>query len=466
MALSRGRRIVAVLGAIALALAIVTYALWRAIAPAPADSAPLDPAQAAKAQQFIALLDLDDIDAAYAMLAPATRDKLPATELRTIWVALPAKLGDRGPDGAPRGERLGESQFIAIALPFRAMTLDARVHFNAQGEINGFRLVPALFASAAPPPADAPYREIAVTVSRAAHVELPGTLTLPRGDGPFPAAVLVHGSGPHDRDETIGPNKPFVDLARGLAARGIAVLRYDKRTYVDAARFAGDYTVNDEVVDDAVSAVAMLRARDDIHASRVFVIGHSLGGMMAPRIAREMSAVAGIVLLAAPARPLDAVVEAQVRDFAALDGDVTREELEAIAAVTRARELLTKVTRGERVEGKLLLDLPATYWHDLAAYDALAVTAEIPQRVLILQGGRDLQVSPRDDFARWQARFRDDTRVTTQQFPTLNHLFMVATERPSLAEYQQPGHVDDAVIAAISDWLAGVPAMTSATPAR
>src|SRR5690606_19348563 len=127
---------------------------------------------------------------------------------------------------------------------------------------------------------------------------LPGTLALPKGKAPgagFPAVVLVHGSGPQDRDETVGANRPFLDIARGLAAQGIAVLRYDKRTQARPQDFAaGDYTVDDETTNDAITAVAALGAAEGIDPDRIHVLGHSQGAMLAPRIAAHSGHVAGL----------------------------------------------------------------------------------------------------------------------------------------------------------------------------
>lgn len=145
---------------------------------------------------------------------------------------------------------------------------------------------------------------------------LPGVVTLPAGKGPFPAVVLVAGSGPQDMDESIGPNKPFRDIAMGLAVQGVASLRYDKRTYVYGARIAGDdlFTVDQEVTDDAVSAARMVATQPTVNPRREFVLGHSLSAMMGPRIGGRDPALAGLIMLAAPARSLLAVSAQQVRE--------------------------------------------------------------------------------------------------------------------------------------------------------
>lgn len=149
---------------------------------------------------------------------------------------------------------------------------------------------------------------------------LPGTLTLPKGDGPFPAVVLIHGSGPNDRDETIYENKPFRDIAQTLAQNGIAVYRYDKRTYVYGKDMVSDVslTLNEETVIDAAEAVRLLKTREEIDADRVFVLGHSLGGQALPRIHAALTSVensaAGYIFLAAPARNL-AIITREQYDF-------------------------------------------------------------------------------------------------------------------------------------------------------
>lgn len=141
---------------------------------------------------------------------------------------------------------------------------------------------------------------------------LPATLTMPVGPGPAAAVVLVHGSGPGDRDATVGQIKQFKDLALGLASRGIAVLRYDKRTRVHASlmRDLSGFTVKDESIDDAVAAVQVLRSTSGVDPNRIVVLGHSMGGMLVPRIAAAGPPAAGFVVMAGAARPIpQAVVE-------------------------------------------------------------------------------------------------------------------------------------------------------------
>jgi hypothetical protein len=172
---------------------------------------------------------------------------------------------------------------VVNGCQFEKAALNAMLSFDAENKIAGMNITPrtpAAVTSAAP--ASTRFTEESVTVG-AGEWALPGTLSMPLN--PIAAAiVLVHGSGPSDRDETVGPNKPFRDLAWGLADRGIAVLRYEKRTHQYAGKMAGnrDLTVREETTEDAILAAAPLRAHDRIDPKRVFILGHSLVRVIQP----------------------------------------------------------------------------------------------------------------------------------------------------------------------------------------
>src|SRR5262249_49102198 len=151
-------------------------------------------------------------------------------------------------------------------LAYERGNLEATLTTGADGKVEGFLIQPA-----APPPAatrsDLPSRE--VKFAPAHRGELPGTLLLPKGRGPFPAVVFVHGSGPNDREEAVGGTRVSRDLADGLADRGIASLRYEKRTKARPEDYRGAYTVDDETTDDAVAAAAFLRTQAEIDPKRI-----------------------------------------------------------------------------------------------------------------------------------------------------------------------------------------------------
>ena len=286
-----------------------------------------------------------------------------------------------------------------------------------------------------------------------APLALGATLTMPHGRGPFPAVVLVAGSGPNDRDETIGSNKPFRDIAEGLAEHGIAVLRYDKRTKAHPEAFIGKpYTIDDEVTYDAVAAVELLRKQSGIDPSRVFVLGHSLGAQMAPRIARRDPHVAGLILIAAPAHPLLDEMLRQLHYIASLDPTHAK-LLDAQAAMVETQRAQLAKLDASHPDAAGPLGLPASYWSSLRDGDPIATAKKLDVPMLILQGDGDYQISPQDDFPRWQAAFAHDPRVTLHEYPGLSHLMMPAGNPPSPADYAKPGHVDGRVIADIAAWI-------------
>ena len=314
-----------------------------------------------------------------------------------------------------------------------------------------------------PAPADPGYvkagtfRETDVTVG-AGEWALPGTLAMPAGEGKHPALVLVHGSGPNDRNETIGANAPFRDLARGLASKGVAVLRYDKRTLVHGAKIVSApdrFTVKEETVDDALEAVALLARTPGIDTARIFVLGHSLGGMLIPRVASHARAtnVAGYIVMAGTARPLQDVYLDQVRYLLALDGEITPSEQAKLAEIERQNaRLVDPAQLANASAADLPLGLPAAYWKDLEGYRPAEAAKAIERPVLILQGERDYQVTMAD-FALWKTALGSKPNVTFRTYPGLNHLFIAGEGTSSPAEYSAAGHVAQAVIDDIAAWV-------------
>ena len=283
---------------------------------------------------------------------------------------------------------------------------------------------------------------------------LPGTLALPAGAGPFPAVVLVHGSGANDRDETIGPNKPFKDLALGLASRGIAVLRYDKRSKVHGAKLAAvaDFTVKQEVVDDVLDAVRVLRGNPKIDRARVFVIGHSLGGWLIPRIGAADPALAGLVVMAGPARSLEDAILDQTRYLAMADGTITPDEQGRIDAAVALDARVKALTPADAKNPGIIFGAPASYWLDLRGYDAPSAAKGVKPRLLVLQGERDYQVTMAE-FERWKTSLAGRASVTLRSYPDLNHLFMAGRGKSVPSEYETPGHVAEAVVTDIAAWI-------------
>ncbi|MGV8960641.1 MAG: alpha/beta fold hydrolase [Stenotrophomonas sp.] len=411
-------------------------------------------ALAAETPQTIATRLLDQLDAgnyasAEAGFTAEMAAAVPAATLKTIWESLPAQMGAATGRGEPQTSTHQGMSVVVIRLRFANGELDTQTVVDDQDRIAGFRITPVAPSQAAAPAADAGFHEIEFSVP-GKQGALPGTLAMPDGAGPFPAVVLVHGSGPQDRDQTIGPNRPFLDLARGLAAQGIAVLRYEKRSKARPQDFAGgNFTIDDETTNDAVAAVAALAKTPGIDARHLFVLGHSQGGMLGPRIARQSGKLSGLILLAAPARSLLTILPEQNRYLFLQDGQISSEEqafldkLDAqIAAVRGTGEVATQDSP---------LGVPAHYWRSFEPVNPVADAQALPLPLLLLQGGRDFQVTD-SDWQLWKAGLHDP-RFSFRHYPALNHLGIAGEGRGTLQEYQQPGQVSAQLIDDVAGWI-------------
>jgi alpha-beta hydrolase superfamily lysophospholipase len=405
---------------------------------------------ASTATTLLDRLDAGKFDDAVAEFGPEMKSAVPAEKLRQVWASLPAQFGTATGRGEAEISEQGGATLVQIRLHYAHGELVAKVALGADGKIIGFLIQPAPPPAAPAPAADASYREIDFAVG-SGETSLPGTLALPNGEGPFPAVVLVHGSGPQDRDETIGANRPFLDIARGLAEHGIAVLRYEKRTKVRPQDYAdGKYTVDDETTNDAVAAVAALSNAPSIDPKRIYVLGHSQGGLMAPRVAARSGHVAGLILLAAPARPILDLLSEQNHHLAKLDGKVSPEEQQFLDDLDHR---IARVRSGGDVPvTDTPMNLPAAYWRSVDSVDPIAEAKPLRQPMLLLQGGRDMQVVDAD-WQRWQSAYGHDSRATFKHYPALNHLAIAGSGPGTVAEYNTPGHVDATLIADLAAWI-------------
>jgi dienelactone hydrolase len=417
---------------------------------------------------------------------------LSAERLAQAWDTISAMAGGefRSAGKATVTEVQG-NHVVRIDCDFDGSTVPATISIDSEGHVAGFFLgQPQPKKPWSPPDYADPssFEEYPVAVGQE-PMKLTGILTLPKvknaGETPTPpgmnagetpalqgkkaggtpalpggwaAVVLVQGSGPTDQDETIGPNKPFRDLAWGLASKGVAVLRYNKRTFQYPASFKGQFTVEEESIADARAGVALLAARPEVDPHRIFVVGHSLGAMLAPRIAKGDPQVAGIVIMAGNTRPLEDLIVEQVKYQASLAGKPTPETERAIADAEKSAAQIRNVSLAPAdTVNALGNSIPGSYFLDLRAYDPAKTAAGLTVPILVLQGERDCQVRMAD-YEGWKQALSGQPRASFHLYPNLYHLFMPvpASDTTALstpADYLQPGHVSSEVVADIASWI-------------
>ena len=282
--------------------------------------------------------------------------------------------------------------------------------------------------------------------------ELKGVVTTPDNTDDYPVVVLVQGSGASDFDETVGANRPFKELAHGLAEKGIASIRINKRLYQKPVLMHDQLTIWDEYMDDIYAAIDYAKANV---SENVYVIGHSQGGMSAPKIALDND-LKGIVMMAGSIRGLeDIVLDQNTATLETMD-EYSDKEKKQILKATQDGVAAVKALTEESTEP--VLGIPAQYWlslRDLDAENILKNRLDIP--VLILQGTADFQVYMDKDFEYMKSVLGHKENITFKSYDGLNHLFMPQS-LPGVAdvtEYAAENHIPQYVIDDIADFIKG-----------
>lgn len=280
-----------------------------------------------------------------------------------------------------------------------------------------------------------------------------GVLTLPAGEGPHPAAVLMHGSGPGTRDLDVGPNKVFREEAWGMAARGVAVLRYDKRSTAHAARYRAlrrAPTLDEEFTEEGVSAVRFLQATPGVDPRRVYLVGHSQSTTFTGKVA-NLTGAAGVVQIAASARPAHVVIREQVEYSLSLtetDSAKRREARWMLDGVARMADPATPDTA-------MVLGFPVSYWRATGPEDGMREVETMLARggrALVAHGGRDYLVTDAD-FALWRQRFEGRPGITLRRYADLNHLMQPGVGRMKPVEYNERRQVSEELIRDVAEWI-------------
>ena len=292
---------------------------------------------------------------------------------------------------------------------------------------------------------------------------LKGLLTLPEGQGPFPAVVLVHGSGSSNMDEKVGKLTPFKDIAQGLAQRGVACIRYDKRSYAHGLKMVLDkkhpITVREETIDDALLAARLLRSDRRIDPERVFLAGHSMGAMLAPRIECQGGDFRGLILLAGSPRRLEEILLEQTREIlAGMKGFPRAIAGKQLAQLEQSFRGLYDLTDEEARQKKMGGGTTLYYFKEMGQPTVAQWLAMTRKPMLIVQGEKDVQVKAHVDFARYQQLLGDRENVTFKLYPGLNHCFVPArfdSIADAKKEFTPERPIGPEVLDDIADWIKG-----------
>lgn len=401
------------------------------------------PKQIAKA--FVEAIFNKQYDTAISYIDSSIQNKMPPVLLGQITNSMVQKNGDFKKVVDVNQQQAGGYLNCIVNTVFEKNSELIRTVFNSNNKIIGFFLVPHRKNQETD---DAPN---AYNI-KSGNLTLPGTLLIAKDNNQKKLVILVHGSGANDRDETLGQLKPFKDLAQGLLKAGISTYRYDKRTFVAPKSLPKNFTVDDVVTNDVLNIIHYFNNNDTFQNYKLYVIGHSLGAFMAPRIAKKAKGVVnGVVMMAGPARPIQ---------------DLILEQLTYLDSLTPSKELDEKLKEVKRqihyMHGKafnqnspsdsLLSKQQASFWLSFNAYKPLEVIKSINTPFLILQGEKDYQVRMAD-FNLWKRATKGMSNISFKSYPGLSHLFMQSNGTPSPKDYEGEKHIPSQVINDIASWI-------------
>ncbi|KAJ5760681.1 hypothetical protein N7520_007837 [Penicillium odoratum] len=355
---------------------------------------------------------------------------------------------------------------VKVPLKFQRAEFGMLLQMTPMGSLVGLRFLPSTTLGLAigwqmPCYADHGVREFEITLGKR-DFKVVGTLCLPNATEEqdkipkFPCVIFLAGSGPCDRDSTVEENRPFKDLAWGLASQGIASIRFDKvtRTYPKAFHNRKNMTLTDEYVEHTVDAVLQCQNHPNILPNRVFVLGHSLGAVAAPIIAAMDASVAGCIIMAAPAEPIYRCLIRQLRYIQSLDGPEAPYLSKRIDEAQLHADLADSNQLTLSTPAKLLpFGIGPSYWLDYRKFNPIETAISIKKPILIMQGGRDYQVTVQDDYQQWHTALHGKQNVQFHLYDQLNHLFIAGNGPSTPLEYCVPGNIDEQVIIDIAKWV-------------
>jgi hypothetical protein len=421
----------------------------------------------ARALKMFELLRLEDYQGVTRNFE-ATIATMKAPQLAELWQRTSQIVGTFLGVKNSSVERTPVGELVTIEAMFQHSDLDIKFSFDERHRVIGFGYNQAKAKYSLPSyasPSDADEKELTL---QSGEYALPAILSLPKTSDAlfgkrFPVALLLHGRGAQDKDRSDGAYKLNKDMALGLARRGVATYRYDKRMrlYQVKDEDVSRYTVNEETVIDAAAAVAELRrlAREyPIDSTRIIIVAPTIAAMTLPRILRADSLafpraapVAGAVTMALNYLKLHELMMPQFEHFFAKDGLTTSELQQKQSIERRVRTVESDSLSLKTTVYDLPYGIPPSYWLDLRSYNHVEAIANLRLPILALFAEQDFDVSFADNALQWKERFADNPMVQWKSYPHLFHFF--AEGDGTLRDYDRAGNVSENVIADIAAWI-------------
>jgi len=372
--------------------------------------------------------------------------------LKKLFDGISSQVGSLQSFDTIPGHSIDKSKINQYIAHFTKQTLTLQIASNDSSKIIGFYLLPLAQSYKTPQYAiSSKIQERKVGIP-SGSIKLTGVFTTPivNDKKKFPLVIFVGGSGPTDEDETMEAEKPFKDISLGLAIQGISSLRFTKRTSTYPDKFKDkSYTINDEYLEDVKNAILFAKTLDDIDSLKIFILGHSQGGMLAPLLLKQNTLLAGAILLEANARPIEDLIYEQSVYLSHFNKDTAN----ATNLKKLKSEIQTIKTISQVDSNKLFFNVKGSYWLSLKSYDPLKTAKALKNaKLLIIQGGKDYQVTEKD-YLLWKKTLSPNVNVGFKFYPKINHALVETDGNPLPQDYEIPLNVPFYIITDISSWI-------------
>lgn len=390
-----------------------------------------------------------DFDSIRNSFSESTKKQVSVKKLRDAWIDTVKDFGEYQSIHSSSCEMNNNTADLIVILKYEKDFLELSLRYNIKNNIDGIWIKPAIIEPVNEQNEN--FEAKPIKIGKEPFV-LDGMLTMPKKDVQPVVVILVHGSGQSDLNEKIGENKPFEDIAYGLAKKGIPTLRYNKRYFQYANLAKPDITVNDDVLDDVTNAIQFVQQNENLKNSKIIVLGHSLGGMLAPKIASDNNDVAGIISLAGSPRKIEDIILDQNKST--INSMQDKSDIEKKKMIEQVEAEIKKIKEiNPSDKPSTIMGIHSNYWNSLNQINSAELAKGLDIPMLFMQGSADFQVLTDVDYKQWQEILKDKTNAEFKLYDNLNHLFMTSKGKKDISDYDGKGMVEPKVIDDIANWI-------------